>query len=88
MNSITISVAEEGKQLRITCEDNGVGIPTEEKSMIFERGHGVNTGFGLFLIREILDITKITIEETGLPGTGAKFEIVVPEGAFRFPGKN
>lgn len=88
MNAITITVAEEEKQIRITYEDNGAGIPKDEKIMIFERGHGVNTGFGLFLIREILDITGITIEETGIPGTGARFEIVVPEGAYRFPRKN
>jgi hypothetical protein len=42
---------------------------------------------GLFLVREILAITGIAIAETGTPGTGARFEIVVPEGAFR-RGKN
>jgi len=39
---------------------------------------------GLFLAREILSITGITIKETGEPGNGARFEIAVPEGAFRF----
>ena len=32
----------------------------------------------------ILSITGITITETGTPGQGARFEIVVPKGAYRF----
>jgi hypothetical protein len=35
------------------------------------------------LIREILAITGITITETGTAGTGARFEILVPKGAYR-----
>jgi len=67
----------------IVCEDDGCGIPREEKSLIFERGFGRNTGLGLFLITEILAITGITIAETGEPGKGARFEISVPEGVYR-----
>ncbi len=83
VNAITISVVEAEGRLRITFEDNGIGIPGTVKERIFERGYGENTGFGLFLIREILDITRITIRETGTPGAGARFEIVVPAGAYR-----
>lgn len=83
MNAITITTAETEGGLRITFEDNGIGVPEEEKERIFERGFGENTGFGLFLIREILDITRIAIRETGTPGTGARFEITVPAGAYR-----
>jgi len=67
----------------ILCEDDGAGIPAEEKERIFEQGYGKNTGMGLFLTREILDITGITITETGEPGKGARFEIALPPGAFR-----
>jgi len=83
VNAITIAIAEEEGMLRITFEDNGIGIPENVKERIFERGYGANTGFGLFLIREILDITRITINETGTPGAGARFEIAVPAGAYR-----
>lgn len=69
--------------LVITCEDDGVGIPADDKEAVFERGFGKNTGFGLFFIREILAITGITIRETGEPGMGARFEILVPNGAWR-----
>jgi len=40
----------------------------------------------LFLSQEILSITGITITETGEPGKGARFEITVPKGAYRFTG--
>ena len=68
----------------IICEDDGVGIPLEFKSKIFNREHYTHTGFGLYLSREILDITGITISETGEPGKGARFEIVVPVGKYQF----
>ncbi|NMB79333.1 MAG: PAS domain S-box protein [Methanomicrobiales archaeon] len=70
--------------LVITCEDDGVGVPEDDKEVIFERGFGKNTGFGLFFIREVLDITGIGIRENGVPGNGARFEIRVPKGAYRF----
>jgi len=69
--------------LRIICEDDGVGIPMPEKSLIFERGRGRNTGFGLYLAREILSITSMSIRETSEPGKGARFEIAVPASACR-----
>jgi PAS domain S-box-containing protein len=68
----------------IVCEDDGNGVVTEEKERIFDRGFGKNTGLGLALAREILDITGITIKETGEPGRGARFEVVVPKEACRF----
>jgi signal transduction histidine kinase len=54
------------------------------KEKIFERGIGQNTGMGLFLSREILSITRIEIQENGMPGKGARFEISIPRGGFRF----
>jgi len=85
ITTIRFSVRKSGADCRIICEDDGEGIPDDEKEKIFERGFGKNTGFGLFLAREILDITGITIRETGTSGKGARFEITVPEGTYRFP---
>jgi len=58
-------------------EDNGVGIVSGMKDHIFEKGVGHNTGLGLFLTREILDITGLSIRETGMEGEGARFEIFI-----------
>ncbi len=67
----------------VFCEDDGIGIPHDEKEKIFERGFGKTTGLGLFLSREILSITGITIWETGKPGKGARFEMTVSIGVYR-----
>ena len=67
----------------ITYEDDGAGIPALEKELIFRRGFGKHTGLGLFLSREILAITGITIRENGETGKGVKFEILVPRDMYR-----
>ena len=83
ITKIRFSLKKSGADLVILCEDDGNGIPAEEKEKIFDRGFGKNTGLGLFLSREILSITGIKIQETGEPGKGARFEIIVPQGSFR-----
>jgi signal transduction histidine kinase len=70
--------------LTIICEDDGVGIPEHAKEKIFRREFYRNTGYGLFLVSEILGITGLSIQETGEFGKGARFEIVVPPGSYRF----
>ena len=87
MTAIRVTSREEGGRLVVACEDDGAGIAHEDKTRLFERGFGKNTGLGLFLSKEILAITGITIAETGEPGKGARFEMVVPEGAYRFAGE-
>lgn len=84
MTMIHISLQEAGQGLIISVEDDGVGISEEEKKRLFESGFGHHTGLGLFLSHEILSITGITISETGTSGKGARFEIVVPKGGYRF----
>ncbi|MFA5266705.1 MAG: PAS domain S-box protein [Methanoregula sp.] len=84
VSRITVRCEPAGDDLGITVEDNGVGIPLDLKQKIFKKGFGKNTGFGLFLAREILAITGISIHETGRHGSGARFEITVPKSGFRF----
>lgn len=62
----------------IRYQDDGEGVPEADKEKIFLKGFGKNTGLGLFLSREILGITNITIQETGVPGKGVLFEITAP----------
>ncbi len=83
ITTLRFSVEEAGEDHLIICEDDGDGVVAGEKEKIFERGFGKNTGLGLALSREILDITGITIRETGEPGKGARFEMTVPKGAWK-----
>ena len=84
---VTIGYELEDDHLLLYFEDNGNGIPDPLKEKIFERGFGIQKGMELFLAREILSITGITIQETGTPGKGARFELMVPQGVFRFVDK-
>jgi PAS domain S-box-containing protein len=79
---------ESEKGLVITYRDNGGGISAEDREKLFQRGFGKHTGLGLFLSREILAITGITITETGVFGEGVQFEMVVPAGGYRFADHN
>lgn len=83
ITNIRISGLEVENILIITCEDDGVGVPDEEKEYIFDHGYGKHTGIGLFLAREILSITGLSIRECGETGRGARFEITVPAGKYR-----
>jgi PAS domain S-box-containing protein len=81
---ITFSCRETDDGLLLIFEDNGAGIAAENKEQIFQRGYGGNREMGLFLAREILSITGISIRETGEYGNGARFELFVPKDAYRF----
>ncbi len=80
---VRVGAGETDEGLVVVFEDDGTGIPLEEKDVIFERGVGKNTGLGLFLAREILALTGIKVRETGIFGRGARFELVVPPEAYR-----
>jgi PAS domain S-box-containing protein len=83
VTQISFSSRTSAEGLIITYRDNGAGISAEDKKKLFQKGFGKHTGLGLFLSREILAITGITITENGEPGKGVQFEITVPGGAFR-----
>ncbi|MGA2160670.1 MAG: hybrid sensor histidine kinase/response regulator [Methanoregula sp.] len=81
--TLRFSLQQSGGNCIILCEDDGEAIPAEDMERIFERGFGNRTGPGLFLVREILSLSGITIRVTGEPGSGARFEITVPKGEYR-----
>jgi len=83
VTEIHVRAEERGRDMVIVWEDDGVGVLQNEKEKIFNRGFGKNTGLGLFLVREILGITGMSILENGETGTGARFEILLPSGSYR-----
>jgi PAS domain S-box-containing protein len=86
VSTIHVSAREGPEGLVISWEDDGVGIPANEKEKIFSKDYGRHTGLGLFLAAEICSVTGIILHETGEPGRGARFELAVPPGAYRFCG--
>jgi len=88
---ITVSGKEEnGSGVRITVEDTGVGIPTEQLEQIFDRFAQVDTsatrkyegtGIGLSLVKELAELHggRAWAESEGL-GRGACFQVTLPQG--------
>ncbi len=87
LTQIRFSCGTSSDGITLVCADDGVGVAADVKQKIFNRGYYQHTGFGLYLSREILAITGFSIEETGEPGTGARFEIHIPKGSYRITVK-
>ncbi|MBN1165992.1 MAG: PAS domain-containing protein [Methanospirillaceae archaeon] len=81
---ITFSLLEGDETYRVICEDNGAGIDNDEKRKIFRPGYGKNTGYGLFLTKEILAVSEILISEEGVYGEGAAFVLHIPKKLVKF----
>ena len=78
--TITHSVSAEG--LLVTLEKEGTGIPEGGKETAFSWENPVDKTHSLFFVREVLDITAISIRETGDAGH-LRFEIFAPLQTFR-----
>lgn len=83
ITTIRFSVVDRDGDQIVVCEDDGDGIQAEEKEKIFRRDLGKKISLGLLLAREILSMTGIAICETGEPGSGTRFEIMIPGGMYR-----
>ena len=83
VTTIHIRADEKEGILELYIADDGAGVADGDKEQIFGRGYGKNTGLGLFLVREILSITEISIIENGKQGEGACFVLTVPQVHFR-----
>lgn len=81
---VRIHVMRDDGELSIVFEDDGPGIPMEDKEAIFEWGYRSRRGHGLHYVTEVLAATGMRIRETGEPGKGVRFEILVPRGRWRF----
>ncbi len=73
--------------MNLIYEDDGVGIPLENKTSLFKEGFstGGSTGFGLFLTKKMIDVYGWRIVEEGELGEGAKFVISIPNHLVKDP---
>ena len=67
-------------ELRLVYEDDGAGIPSAEKPRLFKEGYstGGSTGYGLYLIKKMIEVYGWSIQETGEPDKGARFTMAIP----------
>src|SRR5271157_4682466 len=80
VNLIRIHCEIRKKGLKLSYEDNGVGIPKANKPKLFDEGFstGNGQGYGLPLIKKMIEVYGWTIEESGEVDKGAKFIIRIP----------
>jgi len=86
IKNLIVTYQETREGLDLILEDDGIGIPADKKQRIFEYDEGGHAGIGLFICREILGVTGMTIAETGTEGNGARFVIHVPPDGYRIEG--
>ena len=77
---LTVRSSAEGR-VRVEIEDNGPGVPRDQKSSIFQpffTGRARGMGLGLSIVKGIVDAHGGIVSEEGEPGQGAKFVISLP----------
>jgi signal transduction histidine kinase len=81
LTQIRVHYGKVQDQLKLIYEDDGVGISQDAKPKLFKEGYntGRGSGYGLYLIKRMMDVYGWTIQETGTPDDGVCFTIVIPE---------
>lgn len=88
---ITLRCRPEDGWIRLEVEDNGPGIPAEERRRVFERFHrlpgtpGAGSGLGLAIVSEIAQAHDATVE-IAQPVTGTGTLVIVRIPAAEDPG--
>lgn len=84
---IRIAASEHPKGVLISVQDNGIGIPAGQSSLIFEKfqrvSHGnlhEQKGFGLGLayVKSMVNLHKGSVRMSSEPNCGTRFEVFLP----------
>jgi signal transduction histidine kinase len=84
---VVVALSAEDGGVAVSVTDNGIGIPREEQTRIFNRFHRVSSslvhdvkgaGLGLALVKHVVEAHGGSISVRSWPGTGSTFTIHVP----------
>ncbi|MEM9320180.1 MAG: ATP-binding protein [Pseudomonadota bacterium] len=80
---VTVRSDRSGRDVRISVEDDGPGVPEAIRARIFEpffttKGVGQGTGIGLAMCHRIISAHKGTIRLESPSGGGARFVVALP----------
>jgi signal transduction histidine kinase len=80
LSQIRVYYEKKNDDLKVIYEDDGVGIPQTVKSKLFADRYttGKGSGYGLYLIRKMMEVYGWTVQETGIMGRGARFVMTIP----------
>lgn len=81
-SSISIYTETSDGGTSIVYEDNGPGIPEETRDFLFNYAPSKGSGYGLYLVKQILGANKMDISEDGESGKGVRFRIEMPNDRF------
>lgn len=80
---VRLSMTDLGQELIFEVEDQGPGIPEEERQRIFEKGvstkDGEARGYGLHLVRQFLSQWGGSVVVDALPEGGSRFTLYLPK---------
>ena len=87
--TIHVELHQEGNEIQVDVQDNGVGIATEDQARVFERffrgEHPMvlatpGTGLGLPIVRQLVEMHngRIWMTSSGVPGEGSTFSFTLP----------
>lgn len=87
---LSVSLRPEGEWAVLTVDDDGVGIPLDQRDVVFERfvrldesrdrGRG-GAGLGLALVAAVVDAHQGSVKVSDSPLGGARFELELPKQA-------
>ncbi|NJN87589.1 MAG: ATP-binding protein [Leptolyngbyaceae cyanobacterium SL_7_1] len=82
---LTLNATVETEMIRVTLQDNGVGMAEDVRDHLFERysrgrnsRHSSGIGLGLYLCRQIITAHGGQIGAISAPGEGATFWLTLP----------
>ncbi|MGH9902372.1 MAG: ATP-binding protein, partial [Pyrinomonadaceae bacterium] len=78
---IAVAVEEGARTLRLTVEDNGVGLPREGRDRLtdpYVTTRAKGTGLGLAIVKKIVEQHGGRISVTSAPGEGTTFTVDLP----------
>ncbi|QWR77548.1 hybrid sensor histidine kinase/response regulator [Candidatus Magnetomonas plexicatena] len=86
-SNIYVYLSQAGEDAVVRVKDEGPGIPEEAQSNLFKEfnrlgtkttGGEKSTGFGLFIVKNIVDAHGGSISVTSTLGSGAEFKFTIP----------
>lgn len=86
--TVTISLIDLGDDIQIAVEDNGIGIPREDRNRVFERFYRVDkshskeiggTGLGLSIVKHGVGFLGGTLEMISEENKGTRITITLPK---------